>query len=244
MIKMAKQATPGQVVANYHGEWPSKRDPYTSPAWRNASPAVICTAYHHDLRNANEAEFGGPRRHIMAPGPSRFDRYGRARRRQAMAAKEPKTCKLDGNVSAAVSMSALVRHNLTAAMANLFEAKVIHNEIFPAVRDQIARAPQGHKEAIGDDPALDTVVLLVSELTTNSVLHSGSSFFGLLVTRVADGELRVAVTDEGRRGLPHLHQQAPANECGRGVHLMDTLAQRWGITRQAGVGVAVWFDAR
>jgi anti-sigma regulatory factor (Ser/Thr protein kinase) len=161
-----------------------------------------------------------------------------------MTAEKPAAGKCNENIWTAVSMSALVRHNLTAAMANLFEAQVIRNEIFPAARDQISRARKVIKEAIGDDPALDTVVLLVSELATNSVLHSGSSFFGLLVTRVAGGDLRVAVTDEGRRGLPRLQQQAPANESGRGMHLMDTLAQRWGITRQAGVGVAVWFDAR
>jgi anti-sigma regulatory factor (Ser/Thr protein kinase) len=166
------------------------------------------------------------------------------RRPVAMAAKQPVAGKRDKTTWDAVSMSALVRHNLTSAMANLFEAQVIRNEIFPAAKDQVARARKAVRDSIGDDPALDTVVLLCSELATNAVLHSGSSFFGLVVTRVAGGDLRVAITDEGRKGMPHLPQQAPVNESGRGTYLLDTLARRWGITRQVGVGVAVWFDAR
>jgi anti-sigma regulatory factor (Ser/Thr protein kinase) len=85
-------------------------------------------------------------------------------------------------------------------------------------------------------------VLLVSELATNSIRHSGSRFFGLTATRIAGDRLRIAVLDEGRAGILHL-QNAPTDaEDGRGMAIVDVLATRWGIIRQPGVGVAVWFD--
>jgi anti-sigma regulatory factor (Ser/Thr protein kinase) len=140
--------------------------------------------------------------------------------------------------------SAQVRCQLMAAMANIFETQVICDEVFPATRDQVAQVRKVIKEAISGEPALDTIVLLASELAANAVLHSGSSFLGLVIARTALGGLRVAVVDEGRKGLPCLRPQELEGESGRGMQLVDELAQRWGLIRQAGVGVVVWFDAR
>ena len=57
----------------------------------------------------------------------------------------------------------------------------------------------------GQHPQRDTVVLLVSELVTNSVRHSGSARAGQTVTVTftrVDGMVRVAVTDRAGTSVP------------------------------------------
>lgn len=82
--------------------------------------------------------------------------------------------------------------------------------------------------------------LLVSELVTNAIRYGGSS--ALLEAQMPGGALRVTVADEN----PHLPEvgQAPAltAEGGRGVLLVSTLADRWGVEQLPGGGKAVWFE--
>lgn len=85
---------------------------------------------------------------------------------------------------------------------------------------------------------VDLVGLLVAELATNAVVHAGSDF---LVVIVPDEQtLRVEVHDEDPDG-PERAEPAPAVQRGRGLHLLDAWASRWGVTRSA-TGKAVWFE--
>ncbi|MFJ1974081.1 ATP-binding protein [Streptomyces sp. NPDC087903] len=81
----------------------------------------------------------------------------------------------------------------------------------------------------------DDVMVVVSELLTNAVLHSGSQDIGLSIT-LPNGFLRIAVTD-GRPGAATRRCGSNHNESGRGLHLVQAIAEmnggRWG-TEDAG----------
>lgn len=113
---------------------------------------------------------------------------------------------------------------------------------FPASGEQVARARAFLNNNLKDNPARETVVLLASEVAANAVRHSGTRFFGVTVTRIPPHGLRIVIVDEGHAGTPHL-QDAPADaESGRGMTILDTLADRWGTVRRHGIGTALWFE--
>ena len=86
------------------------------------------------------------------------------------------------------------------------------------------------------------VALVVSELVTNAVVHAGTT--SELRVRLADGVLTVIVRDRGGPGEPdavapaEVHDQLQVH--GRGLMLVEALADRWGSERDA-VGTTVWF---
>ncbi|GAA4969524.1 ATP-binding protein [Streptomyces hyderabadensis] len=90
----------------------------------------------------------------------------------------------------------------------------------------------------------DDVVLCVSELATNALLHGvppGRGFLlklGLLPGR--DG-VRVEVHDSGD-GVPAVPLESHgSDEGGRGLLLVSELADKWGVTER-GPGKVVWFE--
>ncbi|MGN6245829.1 MAG: ATP-binding protein [Motilibacteraceae bacterium] len=89
-----------------------------------------------------------------------------------------------------------------------------------------------------DDEAGEVAVLLVSELVTNAILH-GVPPLELVAFPLAGG-LRVEVHDAGDSS-PVMRPSAPDVGSGRGLHLVDALATRWGSER-TGVGKSVWFE--
>ncbi|MFE7654069.1 ATP-binding protein [Streptomyces bottropensis] len=77
--------------------------------------------------------------------------------------------------------------------------------------------------------ALDTAEHLVAELATNAATHGrlpGRDF--RLVLRTRDNTLRIEVTDTPGDDLPCRRPPAPAAESGRGLLLVEALANRWG----------------
>lgn len=84
----------------------------------------------------------------------------------------------------------------------------------------------------------DTVELVVSELVTNAVTHAGGDV-RLTLERLADA-VRVHVHD-GSRDAPLRRDADPGEEHGRGVHLVDVLAARWGTGPTEG-GKCVWAE--
>ena len=90
------------------------------------------------------------------------------------------------------------------------------------------------------DPLHMTVVLLVSELVTNSVRHSkvANGVIELLAS-IGPELVRVEVSDDGEGfDLPPIaHHDA---ETGRGLELVQELADRWG--RPTGLRTSVWFE--
>ena len=96
------------------------------------------------------------------------------------------------------------------------------------------------RDVLGEDTSdvLDTVQLLVSELVTNAVVHAGSA--PTLAIHLYDDHVHVEVLDDVPGGASR-RDAAPQDESGRGVALVDALAERWG-TVALGDGKIVWFD--
>ncbi|MDT0306918.1 ATP-binding protein [Streptomyces sp. DSM 44917] len=88
----------------------------------------------------------------------------------------------------------------------------------------------------------EEAVLLVSELVGNAVQHAGALSFGLRVRR-RRGWIRCEVSDPSR-SLPC---RLPVREMdvltGRGLFLVDTLADRWGVDLLP-QGKTTWFEMR
>ncbi|MFB7086711.1 ATP-binding protein [Streptomyces sp. NPDC056296] len=99
-----------------------------------------------------------------------------------------------------------------------------------------------------DSPANETVTLIAAELTANAVRHGhvpGRDFHLRLTETDAGGRgtLRVEVTDTRAERRPVPGTPAPDGESGRGLLLVNALADDWGVTRRtAGPGKTVWAE--
>jgi hypothetical protein len=86
----------------------------------------------------------------------------------------------------------------------------------------------------------DDAALLVTELVTNVVDHVGGEASFTLELELAGGRLRVAVVD-GSSVLPVVRELNSAHPRGRGLLLVQALAERWGCEERDG-GKRVWLD--
>ena len=114
-----------------------------------------------------------------------------------------------------------------------------------AGRPERARAARAFvSEVLGPGhPCGDVAVLLVSEIFSNSVRHSGSGAAGETVTvRAGGGVVRVEVTDRAGPGTPELRPASRDAEGGRGLQLVAGLAARWGWRRRRGGWLVTWFE--
>ena len=98
----------------------------------------------------------------------------------------------------------------------------------------------GVLQAAGHDAVVDTAVLLASEIVTNAIRHAGGAC--ALVVSLDDDSVEVSVEDGDRR-LPTPRQGERLGEGGRGLVLVDALADQWGVRPLAG-GKATWFVLR
>jgi anti-sigma regulatory factor (Ser/Thr protein kinase) len=80
--------------------------------------------------------------------------------------------------------------------------------------------------------------LLTSELVSNVVRHVGSTI-ALRAIRV--GELIRVEVDDTSDAVPVIEQPRPLDLGGRGMVLVDALADRWGADLHPG-GKTVWFE--
>lgn len=112
---------------------------------------------------------------------------------------------------------------------------------FPATATSVAAARRFVTRALaGVEPAaLDTVVLMVSELATNCVRHAQTSY--TVTVRRTGGEVEVEVADGGA-GHARVRHPAPHDTHGRGLQIVSALATAWGVDedpKQA--GKTAWF---
>jgi len=91
-------------------------------------------------------------------------------------------------------------------------------------------------------PVLDSVLLLLSELVTNSVRHSNApSAEGVIVRlRLTRAMLRLEVEDSGHDGAIATRPPDQQNGGGFGLNIVQTLSDGWGIERSAHRGTRVW----
>lgn len=139
-------------------------------------------------------------------------------------------------------------------MAGNSEPDLAHTFAAPADAAPLARVPvlrvlPGTPEAVGvarelarellgsNHPAADTVLLLVSELVTNSIRHSRSGAPGGTVTITlcpGSAGVLVQVRDDGGPSVPSV-SAAPGGDAehGYGLLLVDALADSWGTLASA-----------
>lgn len=117
--------------------------------------------------------------------------------------------------------------------------------IAQAEPERISAARQQVREMLHDwaDPEqVDSAVLMISEMATNVLVHTDGD--ALLVAQ-ASGEhgerrLRVEVAD-GSNELPHKRRPGEMASSGRGLVLMEMLADAWGVDPR-GAGKSIWFE--
>ena len=139
-----------------------------------------------------------------------------------------------------------------STMARAIGGRIVEEAVFPAREDQLARIRKIVRAAAGGQYERDLIVLFANELAANAIKHSGSRLVGVIVARTAEDRLRVAVYDQHLTGFPHPHGRScgrddlddldDESENGRGLQLIETMASRWGIVREPGVGLLTWFE--
>ncbi|WP_051864754.1 ATP-binding protein [Streptosporangium roseum] len=117
---------------------------------------------------------------------------------------------------------------------------------FSAVPGSVATARQWARELLtgtASDATVDDLVLLLSEVVTNAVVHSDSGRAPggsvMVCLGFGGGLVHVEVIDDGSAtSVPFV--RAADSDGGRGLLLVDLIATGWGACRDA-TGNVVWF---
>jgi len=92
------------------------------------------------------------------------------------------------------------------------------------------------------------VRLCVSELASNAIAHGSRRGHGFLVRLTfGDGLLRVEVHDSrgrGEGGEPRVCSPGKGDVRGRGLLIVDAVADRWGVEGREPLGKVVWAEFR
>src|SRR4051812_23380671 len=91
-------------------------------------------------------------------------------------------------------------------------------------------------------PVLERAKLVMSELVSNSVRHSGPSADAAVTVRVRqlDGGLWLEVEDPGRNDIVAPHAADPRALGGFSLHIVQALSERWGSERARTGRTRVW----
>jgi anti-sigma regulatory factor (Ser/Thr protein kinase) len=85
---------------------------------------------------------------------------------------------------------------------------------------------------------VEVAALLTTELTTNSLLHAGSAVD--VEVAVSPREVRVEVSDT-HPSVPVASRPDASSTYGRGLLLVESLSDHWGVARRD-AGKGVWFS--
>lgn len=101
------------------------------------------------------------------------------------------------------------------------------------------RALAGELEGAVDEKRLDSLLIVVSELIANGVIHGPGRPISLEVTVDRGGSIRGEVRDEGDGVVAIREELADDDSGGRGLRLVDALSTRWGAYEGS---THVWFE--
>ncbi|HEX4437710.1 MAG TPA: ATP-binding protein [Solirubrobacteraceae bacterium] len=111
------------------------------------------------------------------------------------------------------------------------------------------RAPAIARSAVGEQllamgiggSFAQTVVLLVSEVVSNAVRHSGGPADATITLEatITGDTVRIAVTDAGEGFTPRPRDPDRLGE-GYGLYLVEKAARNWGVEHDG--GTTVWFE--
>jgi two-component sensor histidine kinase len=117
----------------------------------------------------------------------------------------------------------------------------VTSQRYPCSPGSVAAARRFAADAVSDLPSepRESIVLMVSELATNALLHAASTFE--LRIEQDSSSVTVVVTDEGG-GTPRLRTPDSNQPHGRGLQVVSALATAWGTDDGGGeIGKSVWF---
>lgn len=105
-----------------------------------------------------------------------------------------------------------------------------------------ARAALRDLTRVVSDEVFSDFALLVNELVTNSIRHADLGDEGWIRVRaeISGSSIRAEVSDSGRGFAPVVHTPGPSQIGGRGLFLLDELADRWGVSQDG--AFRAWFE--
>lgn len=118
-----------------------------------------------------------------------------------------------------------------------------YSETLPCEDESASRARRLVSAALntwGLDHLSEAATLIVSEFVANAVQHSGCRLMRVSISRPAEGRVHIAVADKSR-AAPSLRFASSDEETGRGLVIVDALADRWD-TDHRGWGKVVWAE--
>lgn len=115
---------------------------------------------------------------------------------------------------------------------------------FDGLPERLSDVRQFAMKILGDEPGVDDVVLILSELAANAICHSasgapGGTFTVHLATFTDYSHVRV--DDFGGSSVPTLGQPDVEDEGSRGLSVVASLARAWGVAGDER-SRAVWAD--
>ncbi|WP_406507803.1 SpoIIE family protein phosphatase [Streptomyces sp. NBC_00212] len=141
----------------------------------------------------------------------------------------------------------LLRRNVTVGAGAVPPAPVRRTAltIAQAEPERIAGARRQLRELLHDwtdEEQIDSAVLMISEMITNVLVHTDGDALLVAEARGPLGtrRLRVEVADASDE-LPHRRRPGEMASSGRGLILMEMLADAWGVDPR-GDGKSIWFE--
>jgi serine/threonine-protein kinase RsbW len=127
-------------------------------------------------------------------------------------------------------------------------ASVLAADWFNGEAAAVGQAREFVRGVLGERwPGLDDLLLMVSEIASNAVRHTASGdsggWFDLTVSVTAN-TARIAIADRGSSSEPRIpdhHGELDALTGGRGLRIVDALADGWGHGGDE-LGRVVWFE--
>lgn len=111
----------------------------------------------------------------------------------------------------------------------------------PRVVARVRRAMRLHLSLWGLSDLEDVAQVCVSELVANVINHVGPGTPVTLVVSTDGAHLRIELNDPDARAMPTLLAPTSGAESGRGLMILDAMADRWGVISRADSKV-VWCE--
>jgi anti-sigma regulatory factor (Ser/Thr protein kinase) len=113
---------------------------------------------------------------------------------------------------------------------------------FPQLSASVPEARAYVAETLAQLPAdmVERIVLMVSELVTNVIVHAQTAVELELLQEIGDKRVRIVVTDEGG-GRPNPRAPSNLEAHGRGLQIVEALSDQWGIEYLPN-SKSVWFS--
>lgn len=121
---------------------------------------------------------------------------------------------------------------------------MVWSRLFPGQPEQVGASRRFVRAVLDGRADTHMIELLVSELTTNALLHTASGLpDGWFVVHllVFTDRVRIRVFDLGGKTVPAVVEDPNGDEHGRGLLTVAAIAMAWGVEGDA-AGRVVWAD--